>query len=334
MQIEEYISELLYRYDCVVVPGLGGFVTDYASAKVHPVSHTFYPPSKNILFNSKLIRDDGLLLHNISLTEEISYKQAKIKVEDFVRNCKSDLKQGKKLNFEKIGTINKDIEDNILFEPFTSANYLEESFGLPTFISPPIIRKPIHKRLEKKFTDRKPVPERDRGRKKVYWALVAAIPILLIVSWLIFNPQLENKNAQRSSVIPILEPEMNNTDKAGFQVEENKKHTIPLKDFKFEDSDKEPEQKLSSSSADPKKIITDSNGPRYYIIGGAFRYKENADNLVTILRSKGYDAKHAGLSTAGLHIVSYFNSEDKSEVLINLSMIRKNDNPSAWILKK
>ena len=50
--------------------------------------------------------------------------------------------------------------------------------------------------------------------------------------------------------------------------------------------------------------------------------------------SKGYDAKHAGLNSVGLHIVSYFNSEDKSEILINLAMIRKNDNPSAWILKK
>ena len=333
MQIEEYISELLYQHDCVVVPGLGGFVTDYASAKVHPVSHTFYPPSKTILFNSKLIRDDGLLLHNISVTEEISYKQAKIKVEDFVRNCKSDLEQGKKLSFEKIGTINKDIEDNILFEPDSSENYLEDSFGLPTFISPPIIRKPVHKRLEKKFVDRKPVPERDKRRKKVYWALIAAIPILLIVSWLVFNPQLKNKNAQHSSVLPVSVPEINNTDKAGFQVEENKKQTTPLKDFKFEET-KEPEQKLSSSAEEQKKITTINKAPRYYIIGGAFRNKENADRLVATLRSKGYDAEHAGLNPAGLHIVSYFNSEDKSEVLVNLSMIRKNDNPSAWILKK
>jgi len=332
MQIEKYISELLYRHDCVVVPGFGGFVTDYAPAKVHPVSHNFYPPSKNILFNSKLIRDDGLLLHNISLTEGISYEQAKIKIEDFVMECKSDLMQGNKLSFEKIGTINKDIEGNILFEPVTSVNYLEESFGLPTFISPPIVRQPVHKRLEKKFIDRKPVPKRDNNRKKFYWVLVAVIPILLIGSWLIFNPRLKNKNAQHSSVIPISEPEMSNTNIADFQVEENKKHATPLKDFKFEDSDKGPEQKLNNSSIELKKTI--AKGPRYYIIGGAFRYKENADNLVTTLRSKGYDAKHAGINPSGLHIVSYFNSEDKSEALINLSMIRKNDNPSAWLLKK
>jgi len=333
MQIEEYISELLYRHECVVVPGLGGFVTDYAPAKVHPVSHTFYPPSKNILFNSKLLSDDGLLLHNISLTEEISYKQAKIKVEGFVRNCKYDLKQGKKLSFDKIGTINKDIEDNILFEPVNSANYLEESFGLPTFISPPTIRKPVHKRLEKRFTDRKPVPERDRSRKKVYWALVAAIPVLMIVSWLILNPQLKNKNAQHSSVMQISEQEINNTDIAGFQVEETKKQATPLKDFKFEET-KNPDQKLNNSTVGPKKALTTNEASKYYIIGGAFRNKENADRLVATLREKGYDAAHAGTNPNGLHIVSYFNTKDKSEVLINLTMIRKNDNPSAWILKK
>jgi hypothetical protein len=40
------------------------------------------------------------------------------------------------------------------------------------------------------------------------------------------------------------------------------------------------------------------------------------------------------MNAKGLHLVSYFNSEDKSEALVNLAMIRRDSNPSAWLLKK
>ena len=50
MKMETYISELLYRHDCVILPGLGGFITNYRSAQIHPVSHTLRPPSKSISF--------------------------------------------------------------------------------------------------------------------------------------------------------------------------------------------------------------------------------------------------------------------------------------------
>jgi len=81
MQLSGYISELLYENDCVIIPGFGGFVGNYSSAKIHPVNHTFYPPSKNILFNSKLTSDDGLLLHSVSIGENISYAEARSKTE-------------------------------------------------------------------------------------------------------------------------------------------------------------------------------------------------------------------------------------------------------------
>ncbi|MEZ5146058.1 MAG: hypothetical protein R2759_02945 [Bacteroidales bacterium] len=59
----------------------------------------------------------------------------------------------------------------------------------------------------------------------------------------------------------------------------------------------------------------------------------NAEKLVAILRQKGYHANRAGLSKSGLHMVEYLATIDKSEALVNLEMIRKDDNPSAWLLK-
>ena len=50
MQLEIYISDLLYRYDCVTVPEFGAFLTHRVSAKIHESTHAFYPPKKALVF--------------------------------------------------------------------------------------------------------------------------------------------------------------------------------------------------------------------------------------------------------------------------------------------
>ena len=34
MQITTYINDLLYRYECVIIPGFGALLTQYQSAKI------------------------------------------------------------------------------------------------------------------------------------------------------------------------------------------------------------------------------------------------------------------------------------------------------------
>ena len=73
MKLEQYISKLLYQYDCVIVPGLGGFVANYKSATIQPVQNTFSPPSKGISFNKNLNNNDGLLANFIAQEETVSF---------------------------------------------------------------------------------------------------------------------------------------------------------------------------------------------------------------------------------------------------------------------
>ena len=44
MQFDSYISDLLYRYDCVIVPEFGAFLSHTVSAEIN--GNTFYPPKK------------------------------------------------------------------------------------------------------------------------------------------------------------------------------------------------------------------------------------------------------------------------------------------------
>jgi nucleoid DNA-binding protein len=332
MNVPFYISELLYEHDCVIIPGFGGFVGHYAPAKIHPISHSFHPPSKNILFNAKLNRDDGLLLDFIGQQEGIHYHEARQKVDGFVMEIKGQLERKQKVNLKNIGVLKLDQEDNILFEPDASTNYLEESFGLPGFVSPPINRKGLQKRRETIFADRKPGQVKEQHTRKKWVPYLVLVPLLAILGWFLFSQQgLNITGAQKTGIVTL--PESVNEDiTASHTTPSETNHRPALKDLDFTDK---AEIVQGESGDNVQKAVTPiPQNPLYHIIGGAFADPDNADKLIAILRKKGYDAEHAGLSASGLHMVRYMATEDKNEALVNLTMIRKDDNPSAWLLKK
>ena len=55
------IEHLLTEHDCVIVPGLGGFVQNETEAHFDYKDQLFYPPSKQIGFNARLHFNEGLL---------------------------------------------------------------------------------------------------------------------------------------------------------------------------------------------------------------------------------------------------------------------------------
>ena len=56
-----HIERLLLVHDCVIIPGVGGFVLQTLSAKYQEKDHLFCPESKEIVFNPMLKHNDGLL---------------------------------------------------------------------------------------------------------------------------------------------------------------------------------------------------------------------------------------------------------------------------------
>lgn len=329
MQLSGYISELLYENDCVIIPGFGGFVGNYSSAKIHPVNHTFYPPSKNILFNSKLTSDDGLLLHSVSIGENISYAEARSKTEKVIREWMDDLLNGKPIILEKIGKIRQDSDGRFLFDSDSGINYLESSFGFPAIISLPVQRTPAHKRLEKKFTDRVPRPALRKAAGKTL-AFSSIVILAALIGWFAIRGTQKSNDAQQLSILNLKKSRGIVTSE---NLNESKILVKPLKELDFVN----PEPKLSKLQSG----LTDNGNdealkvkPMHFIIGGAFKSRDNADKFLAQLIKKGYMASEAGMNPAGLIMISYFKSEDKSEALVNLDLVRQNDNPSAWLLTK
>lgn len=149
MKIAFYIADLLFEHECVVIPGLGGFISKEHPASVHPVKHQFKPPYKEIVFNPHLRANDGMLLNFIAQKEELSYADAKQKLDKFVLKCLEELGNGRRITFRNIGFIQYDEHKQILFQADESQNYLGSSFGLTGFVSPAIKREGFQERLEK-----------------------------------------------------------------------------------------------------------------------------------------------------------------------------------------
>ena len=125
----EHIEELLYLHDCVIVPGLGGFICDYTSANINEKTGTIVPPSKKVVFNKHLKQNDGLLIDWIARKEQIDYEKAQRRLALFCEEIKVRLNQKQKVDFGTIGTFSVDRRFNVLFES-KNHNFLPDVIGM------------------------------------------------------------------------------------------------------------------------------------------------------------------------------------------------------------
>lgn len=143
----EYISDLLFLHDCVIIPDFGGFICNYKSAYIDENSGRICPPTKDILFNRNLTHNDGLLVNWIADKENISFKNATAQVMLFCEDLKIRLNQKQRIAFGDIGTFYTDRRFNIIFEAGKN-NFFAETFGMEAIELPPPVFQEKHRHLE------------------------------------------------------------------------------------------------------------------------------------------------------------------------------------------
>lgn len=335
LQISKYISELLFRYDCVIIPGFGGFVANYSPASIHPTQHIFTPPSKNIVFNKSLVNNDGLLANHIATAENIPFSTALEKINVFVEDCRIKLSSAKTVVLENIGTLYLDVEKNIRFEPSNAINYLIESYGLTAFQSAAIKRGTTG--FEKTFRDREPIPLKNKKLNiKKYVALALTAPLVLVMLWIPLKTDLLD-NVNYNSLNPF--------DKINRVY---KPRTQAAPSFTFEKIDETKLNKVDSKNISEAIFAVADTINRvvkketqiqpvtellpYHIVGGCFEIQANAEKLVNDMKSQNLEALIIGQNKNGLYIVSLGNYASKKEAFEELASIRK-INSGAWLMK-
>jgi len=325
MVTEKYISKLLFEHDCVIVPGLGGFIANYSPAKIHPVHHTFSPPSRNIAFNASLRANDGLLANAIKNGLGISYTDAAALVSGEVEVMLEKLYNGGQLPLQSIGTLFNDRENNLQFNPDQSVNYNSDSFGLTTFTSPSIRREGIHEKISRKLRPPQAVRSARLLPASLKWAAVF-LPLIGIGLWSAFNPEKINSLYNNTaSLIPTDWSTVFAPEKAVVKSNPSVKiiKSIP---------------KAAPVAIAEVPVVEESveaeitTAYTCYIIAGAFSIEQNAKNLVEELKSKGYESSITGQNRRGLYMVSLQGFTDKKAAAEKMNEIRAEEFPGAWLL--
>jgi hypothetical protein len=309
MRLDSYISDLLYRYDCVTIPDLGAFVTNRVSAKVHSSTNTFYPPKKVITFNEQIKTNDGLLVNYFSEVEKIPFEVGAQKIEKQVKVIKSFLAQGEVINLQDIGELKLNAEGRMLFEPSQHVNYLTDAFGLSHFTSSSISREVYKEEAEalEKVIPIAVTPEKRNNKSYLKYAAIAVIS--LAIAGTVYTNRYFN------------------------QVEQ---HNVAAQEQAHEQVDKTV-QEATFVISNPLPVATlklnKQTGP-YHIVAGAFRVEQNSDKKVQQLIDAGFKARKIGVNKYGLHEVVYESYTDRLEALNALRNIRNTHNKEAWLLVK
>ncbi len=373
MKLGQYIGELLYDHDCVIITDFGGFVANYRSATIHPVQHTFSPPAKSIAFNQNLVNNDGLLANFISNKLLLSYPDACRVINDFVIACNAELERGNKIVIENIGELFYDYERNLQFVPAEHKNYLLDSFGLGDIQSPAIKRNGDFD-LFTSQQDAKIIPaEKRKNYLKPVLRIAAITGVAAMLTFAYFNPIISGKISKSlAGMFPAIEAESNSSAKEDMHASESKTfkeavavtETQPVEDI-YQKSTEEKTIEVAAENTTPavaeevkpdvapvpsvQKIVkaevhtvvdeTKSHKlatteGNFHIIGGCFSVPENAAKLTGELQAKGFPAKTLGKGKRGLEMVSISSATTLNRAEEMLAQVKESGYPDAWIMRR
>lgn len=133
IQIGRHIEILLLSNDCVIVPGLGGFVTHKINARYDREDCIFLPPIRTLGFNPQLQLNDSLLVVSYVEAFDISYPEALRMIEAEVEELKQRLATEGSYEMNGIGTLYLNKEGAVVFEPCEAGVLTPGLYALSSF---------------------------------------------------------------------------------------------------------------------------------------------------------------------------------------------------------
>lgn len=136
-ELSRHIEVLLLENDCVIVPGLGGFIAHNKAAEFKDSANVFCPPLRTIGFNPQLTINDGLLAQSYMQSYDTDFPDASRKIESVVSQIKESLYKNGQAELDNIGTLYYTMAGTYGFEPCGNAFFSPNLYGLGSFsISP------------------------------------------------------------------------------------------------------------------------------------------------------------------------------------------------------
>ena len=164
IELAQHIEVLLLENDCVIVPGLGGFVAHYTPAMRVAEENVFLPPTRIIGFNPQLKMNDGLLVQSYMAVYDTDFSDATRIVEKEVAHIFTALHEEGKVDLPNIGELRYSIHGIYDFVPYDHKITTPYLYGLDSFEMQELaeLKKPY---MEKTIRYSVPVVPEDKKRR-------------------------------------------------------------------------------------------------------------------------------------------------------------------------
>ena len=138
IELAKHIEVLLLENDCVIVPGLGGFIAHNRQAEFKESENRFCSPTRTIGFNPQLVMNDGLLVQTYMLAYNTDFPDATRKIEKIVSALKEQLYQKGEVCLPNVGTLYYTMNGTYVFEPSANNFFTPYLYGLSSLTLSPL----------------------------------------------------------------------------------------------------------------------------------------------------------------------------------------------------
>lgn len=212
IELAQHIEALLLENDCVIVPGLGGFVAHYAPATRVEEENIFLPPTRIIGFNPQLKMNDGLLVQSYMSVYGTNFSDATKIVEREVDELIAALHEEGKVDLPNVGEVRYTIYNTFDFAPYDNKITTPYLYGLDAFEMQELsaLEKP---KAEKDTFSLVPATTPKEKRtfavrfNRAYLTNAAAVAAVIILSFF-FSTPIENTEVIEENYATLLPDEL------------------------------------------------------------------------------------------------------------------------------
>ena len=349
IELAQHIEKLLLDNDCVIVPGLGGFVAHYTPSVRVEEDNLFLPPMRTIGFNQQLKMNDGLLVQSYMEVYETSFSDATHKVAQQVEDLVRHLHEEGKADLPNVGELHCSVRGTYEFKPYDDKITTPYLYGLASFEMKAL--DPVRTSFGEKQAPDYLLPDKHAGSRKIkfeinikpsHWGRIAAM-IAVVLTFFLLSAPIENTEVAQGNyaslfpndmlrevslrsvaITPIQTGQDNVAKLAKEPRKEVTKEVTPVKKTVAKD-----EKKAPAVVAHEVKVVA----KKYHIIVASMGTEREARQMVETLRKKGFEGASAIIGD-GKKRVSIESCATYAEAQQTLGEVRKNETyKSAWVLK-
>lgn len=312
--INAYIAYLLSRFECVIIPDFGAFISHPNFVGEEKELEYFRHPKLSLGFNSNVRHNDGLLANFILKVENKTYNDACADIHCYVSKLKKNLLQ-QEIEIPFVGKLYFSEREKIIFIPSNQLSCNAQFFGLsdiyPSTILPELnksARQPLLKDTKKDFIY-------ISVNRHIFHKVVAVATIFILS--VLPTPLNDNLKIQPQQANIIQLSQTQNK-----RITESKSDSISLQTINESDN-----LKITKTKQNLK------NHKSYYIIIASFPSLKLAEKKVIEFQRNNFPSAQI-ISSEDRHRIHINKFQDKAMAESFLKQFRLN-NPkfaSAWLL--